>query len=138
MTDANDADKGRDEGEAWRRKVSLFMLLILIMLVAYLTFIPVPDSNKDLIITVLGVILGGGAAAMPNLFGQQNGETEKLRERVNQLEHQRELMLREMDTLKKEYDRIVAMLIERHIQPDADPISFRRGQLPSPIIEGGE
>ena len=54
---------------------SFMMLLLLVGLVAYLTFIPVPAENKELIITVLGVLLGGGAAAMPNLFGDKDGVT---------------------------------------------------------------
>ena len=53
------------------------MLILLVGLVGYLTFIPVPSDNKDLIITVMGVLLGGGAAAMPNLFGDKDTETEK-------------------------------------------------------------
>lgn len=125
-------ERAADESTAWKRKISVFMLLILVALVGYLTFVPVPDSNKDIIITVLGVILGGGAAAMPNLFGDRNTETDKLRERVKQLEQQRELMYRELETVKDHYDRILEMLIERHIQPDVQPVSVKAMALPKP------
>jgi len=105
---------------------SFFMLLMLIALVGYLTFIPVPDTNKDLIITVLGVILGGGAAAMPNLFGDKDGETNKLRDSIIQMEKEmakqkaeHDLKIAELqvqnETLRQQYDKIVAMLVERHV-----------------------
>lgn len=105
---------------------SFMMLILLVGLVAYLTFIPVPAENKELIITVLGVLLGGGAAAMPNLFGDKDGETNKLRDRVRTLEAQMALqkaehdvliarLVSQADTLKEQYDSIVGMLIDRHV-----------------------
>ena len=105
---------------------SFMMLLLLVGLVAYLTFIPVPAENKELIITVLGVLLGGGAAAMPNLFGDRDGETTKLRERVRTLENQMASqkaehdvliarLVTQIETTKAQYDQIVSMLVDRHV-----------------------
>lgn len=94
--------------ETRRFFASAFMLLIVIGLIAFLTFIPVPDGNKDLIVTILGVLLGGGAAAMPNLFGDSDGDREKLLTRLRALETQYEV-------LKFEYDRLTKMLVERHV-----------------------
>ena len=105
---------------------SFFMLLLLTGMVGYLTFIPVPADNKELIVTVLGVLLGGGAAAMPNLFGDKEGETGKLKEHIARLEAQMAEQRRvhdvqiaslqtALDTTKAQYDQIVAMLIDRHV-----------------------
>lgn len=105
---------------------SFTMLLLLVGLIGYLTFIPVPADNKELIITVLGVLLGGGAAAMPNLFGDKDGETNKLREQLQLLqtelaaqkaEHDvmRAELRTENETIRNQYDKIVAMLVERHV-----------------------
>ena len=102
------------------------MLILLVGLVGYLTFIPVPSDNKDLIITVMGVLLGGGAAAMPNLFGDKDTETEKLRERVRVVEaamkdqkasHDIQIatLKAQNETIKTQFDQIVSMLVQRHV-----------------------
>lgn len=105
---------------------SFTMLMLLVGLVGYLTFIPVPPENKELIITVMGVLLGGGAAAMPNLFGDKDGETEKLRERVRVVEaamkdqkasHDVQIaaLTAQNETIKLQFDQIVSMLVQRHV-----------------------
>jgi predicted component of type VI protein secretion system len=95
----------------------MLMLAITVSLVGYLTFIPVPVDNKEVVLTVLGVLLGGASAAMPNLFGDQDGETEALRGRVRQLEEQIAIMRAEYTTTKSQYDQIVSMLVSRHLEP---------------------
>ena len=105
---------------------SFVMLMLLVGLVGYLTFIPVPSDNKELIITVMGVLLGGGAAAMPNLFGDKDAETEKLRERVRIVEaamkdqkaaHDIQIaaLTAQNETIKSQFDQIVSMLVQRHV-----------------------
>lgn len=89
---------------------SAFMLVVVVGLLLYLTFIPVPDGNKDLIVTILGVLLGGGAAAMPNLFGDSDSDRAKLMARLRDLETKYEV-------LKVEYDRLTHMLVDRHVVP---------------------
>jgi predicted component of type VI protein secretion system len=96
---------------------SFVMLMLLVGLVGYLTFIPVPTDNKELIITVMGVLLGGGAAAMPNLFGDKDSETEKLRSRVRELESDIAVLKAEYRQTKDQYDTIVKMLVDRHLEP---------------------
>jgi predicted component of type VI protein secretion system len=96
---------------------SMLMLGITVSLVGYLTFIPVPVDNKEVVLTVLGVLLGGASAAMPNLFGDQDGETDALRARVRQLEEQIAVMQAEYKTTKAQYDTIVKMLVDRHLEP---------------------
>lgn len=99
---------------------SFVMLVLLIGLVAYLTFIPVPVDNKDIIITILGVILGGGAAAMPNLFGDKDAETEKLRSRIRHLETEFEVLVAKYKEVSERYEAIISMLVNRHFIPN-DP-----------------
>ena len=84
-------------------------VFLLVLLLCYLTFIPVPEANKDLIVTIMGVLVGGGAAAMPKLFGDTSDkETEQLKHRLIKMEVQH-------DVLKGEYDRLTEMLIKRHV-----------------------
>lgn len=99
---------------------SFVMLFILVGLVGYLTFIPVPIENKDIIITVLGVLLGGGAAAMPNLFGDKDAQTEKLKERIVTLEGHIEVITAQYKDVSDRYDAVISMLVNRHFIP-SDP-----------------
>jgi hypothetical protein len=96
---------------------SMLMLAITVSLIGFLTFIPVPSDNKEVILTVLGVLLGGASAAMPNLFGDADSENEALRERVRSLESQLAVIRAESATTKSQYDTIVAMLVTRHLKP---------------------
>jgi len=87
---------------------SVFVVL-LVLLIGYLTFIPVPEANKDLIVTILGVIVGGGAVAMQSLFGGvKTEEAQKLREKLIRMETK-------FDTLKDEHDKLMTMLVENHV-----------------------
>lgn len=84
-------------------------VLLLVLLLCYLTFIPVPEANKDLIVTIMGVLVGGGAAAMPKLFGEGNDqETQDLKRRLLKMEAK-------YGTLKEQHDRLTQLLIEKHI-----------------------
>lgn len=96
---------------------SMLMLAITVSLIGFLTFIPVPSDNKEVILTVLGVLLGGASAAMPNLFGDADSENEALRERVRTLESQLAVLRAESLTTKSQYDTIVSMLVSRHLKP---------------------
>lgn len=99
---------------------SFVMLLLLVAIVAYFTYIPVPVGNKEVIITVLGVILGGGAAAMPNLFGDKDAETEKLKGRIRNLEEQLNVVLAKYQDVSERYESLISMLVSRHFIPN-DP-----------------
>lgn len=95
--------------------MSTFMLLVLVAMVCYLTFIPVPTDNKDMVIAVLGVILGAGSSALSNLFGDKDAEKEELLKRIAKIENQYALLATKYDTLKGNYDQLTAMLVERHV-----------------------
>jgi hypothetical protein len=92
---------------------SLLMLAIVCCLIAYLTFVEVPPGNKDIIITVLGVLLGGASSAMPNLFGSKDGETEKLKNEIVELRADNVKINAMFDTLREEHERITTQLVER-------------------------
>lgn len=91
------------------------MLLILVALMLYLTFIQVPPGNKDIIITILGVLVGAGAAALPNLFGDADKEKESLQKEVDILRNRIRVIEAERETLRNELTEIREMLIKRHI-----------------------
>ena len=107
----------KEKSEIRKFWASMLMLAIVVSLIGFLTFIPVPSDNKEVILTVLGVLLGGASAAMPNLFGDEDSENEALRERVRTLESQLAVLRAESLTTKTQYDQIVAMLVSRHLEP---------------------
>lgn len=94
---------------------SAFMLAIMVMLLMYLTFIEVPEGNKDIIITILGVLLGAGAAAIPNLFGDTDKEKEELEKKVSKMEADMAVMKAVNETLQAQLTELRVMLVERHI-----------------------
>lgn len=106
---------GRWGQEFIRIAASSAMLLIIVFLLLYLTFIPVPAENKDIIITILGVLLGAGAAAIPNLFGDNDKAKERLLDRVRVLEREIVAQRAENETLHRELTEIRTMLIDRHV-----------------------
>lgn len=101
--------------QSMRFAASASMLLIIVLLLLYLTFIEVPAGNKDIIITILGVLLGAGAAAIPNLFGDTDKDKEKMQVRISDLENKVTYLTGVNETLTQELGQIRKMLIERHV-----------------------
>jgi septal ring factor EnvC (AmiA/AmiB activator) len=99
--------------EARKFWASMLMLVIVCGLLCYLTFVPVPEENRDTVLTILGVLLGGASSAMPNLFGSKDGETEKLKLEVAELRAENSKLQAMFNTLKAEHDRITSELVER-------------------------
>lgn len=108
QTGEDEVQKSRNNNTV-RVVASSAMLVTVVLLLLYLTFIPVPEENKDLIVTILGVILGAAATASPNLFGDNNEEElELLRKKILKLETANKV-------LNAKHDALQTMLIERHV-----------------------
>lgn len=95
---------------------ALFILLILALLM-YLTFIPVPAGNKDLITAIISMMVGGLSVSLNKLFGKADDEADQMRAQYEAELHSMQLELTELKasfaTLKMEYDRLTKMLIIR-------------------------
>ena len=85
----------------------IFIVLI-VLLMLFLTFIEIPTSNKDLIVSIISMFVGGLGVAMGKLFGDNDAEIDQLKTDMSELRVQH-------DTVKAQYDSIVRMLIERHV-----------------------
>jgi hypothetical protein len=109
------ASKKDNKMEIRRWLASLFMLLMLIGLLAFLTFIPVPTANRDIIITVLAVLLGAGSSAIPNLFGDKDAEKDTMRAEISELKQEIQILAAKYQTLADQHDKVTRMLIDRHI-----------------------
>ena len=84
----------------------VFVALV-VALMLFLTFIEIPTSNKDLIVSIISMFVGGLGVAMGKLFGDNDVEMEKMREELDALKI-------EYGVVKEQYDKIVGMLIARH------------------------
>jgi hypothetical protein len=91
---------------------AVFVVLVL-MLMLFLTFVPIPSGNKDLIVSIISMMVGGLGVAIGKLFGESNTEVDKLRTEVRELRAE----VGDCDTrhqvTKEAYDRIVEMLVNR-------------------------
>ena len=104
--------------ESRKFAASAFMLVLLVGLMAGLTTQEIPSSNRDLFVTLMSILVGAGAAAIPNLFGDQKGEVTALQERIANLETRHQTLTARYDEVKTAYDTLTAMLIDRHIVPE--------------------
>lgn len=103
MTGMDDLDARQQARARVRLILSVFIVLLIVALVAYLTMVQVPPGNREIILTLLSVLVGGASAAMPNLVGDPEQETDKLKLRIRELEHQ-------LERQKQTYDAEIAQL----------------------------
>lgn len=90
-----------------RQYIAAFLFVIMVLLlIAYLTFIPVPTSNKDLITAIISMIVGGLSVSLNKLFGKHDDELEELRIHVTILE------TKYME-LKTHYDALTIQIVSR-------------------------
>ena len=88
-------------------------LLLVIMLMLFLTFIEIPSSNKDLIVSIISMLVWGTGVAMWNLFWAPDEELELVRKELAILQKSYNRLDSKYTTLKSEYDRITEMLVNR-------------------------
>lgn len=87
---------------------ALLFLLLLIGMIAFLTYIPVPEESKQVILIIIGGLMSSAATALPKLFGSEDKEKDELKNRVRKLET-------EYAVLKEQYDNVVRLLVDRHV-----------------------
>jgi hypothetical protein len=117
--------------ETRRFVASGVMLLLLLVLLLVLIGVDIPGANRDLVITVMAVLLGAGSAAIPNLFGDRDAEKDALQREVSNLRVELGELQTAHSLLRDQYDTIVSMLIERHVV-EADGIRLRK---PNPFVD---
>lgn len=90
-------------------------LFVLVGIVGFLVYVPMPAASKDVILMVIGALTAAATGALPRLFGSDKSEEEALKKRVQELEKHIEVLEAESTAIKQQYDKIVAMLVERHV-----------------------
>lgn len=92
----------------FEKMAAFLFLLLLIGMIAFLTYVPVPEDSRQVILIIIGGLMTSAATALPRLFGAEDGEKERMRARLQKLEV-------EFATLKLAYDELTRMLVNRHV-----------------------
>ena len=90
----------------FEKAAALIFLFLLVGLVGFLTFVPLPPASEKAVLMIIGGLMALCTQALPKMFG--NDEATKLRADLADLELKYE-------TLKTAYDKLVGLLVERHV-----------------------
>jgi hypothetical protein len=93
--------------DTWFQKFAAFVfLLLLVGMVAFLTFVPLPPASEKAVLMIIGGLMALCTQALPKLFG--NGKEESLQREIDNLKIKHE-------ELQAAYDKLVTLLVERHV-----------------------
>ena len=91
----------------WFEKgAALVFLLLLVGLVGFLTFIPLPPASEKAVLMIIGGLMTLCTQALPKLFG--SGKEVELEKQVAELKIKH-------DALEQAYDKLVTLLVTRHV-----------------------
>lgn len=93
---------------------AFLFLLLLIGMIAFLTFVPVPEESKQVILIIIGGLMTSAATALPKLFGSEDLEKEAQRRELETLKTQ-------YRTLKQQFDELTSQLIRDHVLIEGGP-----------------
>ena len=99
----------------------VFMMLV-IMLMLFLTYIKIPVDNKDLVVSIISMLVGRSSIATDTLFGGHDTQFEELKKRIDDLERENALIQADRRVIKEEYDQIVKLLVGRIDIGAKDPL----------------
>ena len=91
---------------------SVFVLMVIFLLL-FLTYIDIPSQNKDLIVSIVSMLVGRTSGALDKLFGDVDTERDVLIQRVEALEHANEVKAAEFRVIKEENDQLLRLLVGR-------------------------
>lgn len=108
--------------KVFEKFAALLFLLLLVGMILFLTYVPVPDESKQVILIIIGGLMTTAAGALPNLFGSDDGEKVKLRDKVEQLGTRLSNLDAKYTELKENYDILIQTLVSEHVihTPDED------------------
>ncbi len=93
----------------------LLFLLLLIGMVAFLTYVPMPQASEKVILMIIGGLMAVATGALPRLFGEDKSQEDVLKVELENLRTELKLLTAKHEILKHEHDKLTAMLIERHV-----------------------
>ena len=89
-----------------KQVLAIGFVVLVLALMMFLTFVTIPSGNKDIIVSIISMIVGGLGLALARLFGERDEEVDELRKELEDLRVRYEV-------LKSSYDDIVGQLVRR-------------------------
>ena len=89
-----------------KQVMAIGFVVLVLALMMFLTFVTIPSGNKDIIVSIISMIVGGLGLALARLFGERDEEVDELRKELEDLRVRYEV-------LKSSYDDIVGQLVRR-------------------------
>ena len=109
----------------FEKVAALLFLFMLVGIVLFLVYVPMPEASEKVILMIIGALVAASTGALPKLFGTDKSDENSLKERVHILEGHIAVLEAEAKVVKAQYDKIVEMLIERHVV-NADGIEIHK------------
>jgi len=99
---------------------SFVFLTLIVGLIFFLTFLEVPDKNKDLITSIIGMIVGSISTVISIFVGRDPDDVKELRESISELNSDRNALIERLrdaqidkDTLRKQLEGLQGQVIDR-------------------------
>lgn len=89
-------------------KFSALLFLLLVGMVAFLVFIPMPPTSEKVVLIIHG-LMTTATGALPRLFGSDDSKEEELERRTEEISRKYDELSTEYSTIKKQYDRMVSI-----------------------------
>jgi len=99
---------------------SLIFLTMVVGLIFFLTFLEIPDKNKDLITSIIGMLVGSISMAISIFVGRDPDDVAQLRKELESLNDDRSTLIARLrdaqidkDVLRKQLEGLQGLVIER-------------------------
>ena len=109
------SDKAR---RSWT--ASLIFLFMIIGLILFLTYVEIPDKNKDIVTSIIGMIIGSISTAISIFVGRDPDDIKELKDAINSLNSDRTALIERLrdaqldkEVLRRQLDHLQAKIIER-------------------------
>lgn len=107
---------------------AFIFLLILVGLIGFLVYIPMPDTSEKVILIIIGGLMSTATGALPRLFGSDDSKEEQLKARIRDVERHLEITEAKFETIKQQYDRVIKMLVDKYVIPDGESKGIEQWQ----------
>ncbi len=99
---------------------SLIFLSLVVGLIAFLTFLTIPEKNKDIVTSIIGMLVGSISMAISIFVGRDPDDVAHLKEEIEKLNDDRNTLIARLrdaqvdkDILRRQLEGLQAMVIER-------------------------
>ena len=93
------SQKAKNDLRHYAGAAGIFILIIFLLL--FLSFNEVPPVNKDIFVTVTGMVVGSLSVVIYTIIGRNPDEVDSLTKKVDSLQTSNDLLVKQRDELEK-------------------------------------